>query len=179
VRISAVWLASCCDIGKFVSNPALKGLSLQEKLNKLYWPDHLEIGSRYLSHDTPECVRASVPSGIASSLLCRLWLNSSKVTGTVLQAQASSDNIGEANITPQGRLERAKPLCVQGCEVWNSNCQEWKCITRVHWVEQPQGSNGIRRLTAVKTARVASLSGLKTLSFPHTVRSYETTRYNL
>ncbi|MDD1416094.1 hypothetical protein MEN41_16130, partial [Dolichospermum sp. ST_con] len=31
-----------------------------------------------------------------------------------------------------------------------------------------------KRLNAVKTARVASLSGLKTLSFPHTARSYET-----
>jgi hypothetical protein len=41
-------------------------------------------GSRYLSQDTGEC-DASFP-------LCRLQLNSFKVTETVLQAQASSDN---------------------------------------------------------------------------------------
>jgi hypothetical protein len=27
-----------------------------------------------------------------------------------------------ANITPKGWLLGAKPLCVQGCEIWNGNC---------------------------------------------------------
>ena len=38
----------------------------------------------------------------ASSPPCRLQLNSSKVTGTVLQANTSLNNIGEANTTRKG-----------------------------------------------------------------------------
>jgi hypothetical protein len=47
-----------------------------------------------------------------------------------------------ANITPKGRLLGAKPLCVQGCEIWNGNCPIESAIALVHQIEQPQGGNG-------------------------------------
>jgi len=47
-----------------------------------------------------------------------------------------------ANITPKGRLLGAKPLCVQGCLIWNGNCPIESAITLVRQIEQPQGGNG-------------------------------------
>ena len=48
----------------------------------------------------------------ASSLLCRLQLNSSKVTGAVLQANTSLDNSGEANITSIGDTTMSNQIFV-------------------------------------------------------------------
>jgi len=48
----------------------------------------------------------------ASSPLCRLQLNSSKVTGTVLQANTSLDNLGEANITFIGDITMSNQIFV-------------------------------------------------------------------
>jgi len=66
-----------------------------------------------------------------------------------------------ANITPKGRLLGAKPLCVQGCEIWNGNCPIESAIALVHQIERPQGGNGKRkRLTATKVAEPFPSQGL-------------------